>query len=109
MGELSNIEERKIVVSCKCGNTNQFARTALKMIRPKAYNEIEEYFGKQAISAFADKLLYDSNLKSKLRGIAKSEEPFAYYIEYSIKHNTAERSVPKIDVMYDLLTGRRVE
>lgn len=88
----------KVIVTCKCNNTPEYAKDAFAIHFPN--EEIPEvYSGKDKIHQLKDKMPYDSEVYRYLNAMAINRDKFAYLIEYEGKD--------VIDIL-DLLEGRRL-
>lgn len=82
----------KYLVSCKCGNTDEFARSAFKMLFPN--EELPEILsGRIVVKTRAQDV---PEFKDELMALVNSDEPFAYYFD---------TDTPQV---WDLLKGVRV-
>lgn len=101
-----------VMVLCNCSDIEQWSTTALKMILGKgtAYNgKLPDYYklkGKDQIMKRASRFPKGSEMRDILEGLAKTEDKFSYYFEFTDYHDYKTKISPSVG--YDLIKGRRV-
>lgn len=83
----------RVIFSCSCGNTDEFAKDAFKILFPK--EELPELVAGRVMAKSLSQKLPD--FRDEIMALHNSNEPFAYYIDTETKE------------MWDLLKGVRVQ
>lgn len=105
-------QHEKLMVLCECSDIEQWSTTALRMIMgyDMYYKKWEWEFtklkGKPQIMKRASLFPKGSEMRNILEGLAKTDDKFSYYFEFTDPHDYRTKVTPTLG--YDLIKGRRI-